>query len=346
MADWSPEELQAIVSDYMEMLDSELRGQKYRKADHRRNLLPKLTARTEGSVEFKHQNISAVLQEVGLQWIKGYRPASNYQQALKQVVLDAVNKQSFSIPQARTELSQIPEGITREHLLQAIQEFEGGIDHRFGPSSTYDVFHDGKRFPPKAIVGLAAKFVIGNQLQPEDFGGGLETKCFRVLETNGFRIVRKKDNVPRPLTRDQLIEDLNRFEGDPSGTAETATRKEQDSFRRYLIGTSEEAKCSLCGQIVRSDLLITAHIKKRTNCSAEEKKNPDVVMLACKFGCDDLYEKHYVFVDEEGVIRRDESKPITEAMESHISRLDGMKCDIWSTANKAFFDAHRNPDKK
>ena len=192
MADWSPEELQAIVSDYMEMLDSELRGQKYRKAHHRRNLLPKLNNRSEGSIEFKHQNISAVLQEAGLQWIKGYKPASNYQNALKVVVLEVVAKQPFQIPPSQTELSQIPDGITQEHLLQAIKDFENDVEHRFGPSSTYDVLHAGKRYPPKAIVGLAARHILGSPLQPEDFEGGIGTKCFRVLTENGFTIVPKE----------------------------------------------------------------------------------------------------------------------------------------------------------
>jgi hypothetical protein len=35
--------------------------------------------RTEGSVEFKHMNISAVLDELGLPTIQGYRPMANYQ---------------------------------------------------------------------------------------------------------------------------------------------------------------------------------------------------------------------------------------------------------------------------
>jgi len=192
MADWSQEELQAIVSDYMEMLDSEVRGQKYRKAHHRRNLLPKLNNRSEGSIEFKHQNISAVLQEAGLQWIKGYKPASNYQNALKIVVLEGLVKQPFQIPPSQTELSQIPDGITQKNLLQAIKDFERDVEHRFGPSSTYDVLHVGKRYPPKAIVGLAARHILGSPLQPEDFEGGIGTKCFGVLTENGFTIVPKE----------------------------------------------------------------------------------------------------------------------------------------------------------
>ena len=346
MADWDQQELELIVADYLDMLASELEGKKYRKADHRRNLLPKLNGRTEGSIEFKHQNISAVLRGEGLQWIKGYRPAENFQQALKSVVLDMVGKKDFSIPESSEGFTPIPDEITREHILAAITDFKEGVDHRFGPSSTYDVLHEGERYPPKAIVGLAAAYILGKPLQPEDFGGGLETKCFRLLESNGFKIVRKTDNAEPPMTREQATDRLANIVGDSSGKAEVNTRKEQKILQDYLIQSRTEAICHLCGKEFPVTFLVAAHIKKRAGCTNAERKILDVAMLACKFGCDELYEKKYIFVDEQGVIRRNQSKSITKAMEPTIVRLDGKKCDIWSSANKAFFDVHRNSEEK
>ncbi len=38
--------------------------------------------RSHRSVEFKHQNISAVLEELGMPWIPGYKPKRNYQNAI------------------------------------------------------------------------------------------------------------------------------------------------------------------------------------------------------------------------------------------------------------------------
>ena len=38
--------------------------------------------RTHRSVEFNHQNISAVLEEMGLPWIIGYKPKRNYQASI------------------------------------------------------------------------------------------------------------------------------------------------------------------------------------------------------------------------------------------------------------------------
>lgn len=68
------------------MLADDLAGRRYSKSAHRRALLPNLEARSEGAVEFKHQNISAVLKALGEDWIPGYKPAFNFQMALVDAV--------------------------------------------------------------------------------------------------------------------------------------------------------------------------------------------------------------------------------------------------------------------
>ena len=80
--DWSIKEVKFIVEDYFAMLKKELADQSYSKTGHRKSILPFLNNRSDGSVEFKHQNISAVLIEMGLPFIKGYKPKFNYQQLL------------------------------------------------------------------------------------------------------------------------------------------------------------------------------------------------------------------------------------------------------------------------
>lgn len=83
--DWSAIELDAIIADYFAMLGDELAQRPYVKAYHRVALM-QMTGRSAASVEFKHRNISAVLQELGLPWIWGYKPAPNYQEALFEAV--------------------------------------------------------------------------------------------------------------------------------------------------------------------------------------------------------------------------------------------------------------------
>ena len=85
---WSNTEVELIVADYFKMLSNELKGENYSKATHRRAILPLLTNRSDGSVEFKHQNISAVLVNFGQPYIRGYLPRFNYQKILEDKVIE------------------------------------------------------------------------------------------------------------------------------------------------------------------------------------------------------------------------------------------------------------------
>jgi uncharacterized protein DUF3883 len=84
---WQDDELDAIVADYFAMLELDLSGRPYVKSRHSKALM-ELTGRTHRSVEFKHQNISAVLDELGMPWIPGYIPKRNYQNA----IFDAIDR--------------------------------------------------------------------------------------------------------------------------------------------------------------------------------------------------------------------------------------------------------------
>ncbi len=82
---WSEREIEAIVRDYFAMLKTEQEGHPINKSEHRRALMGTID-RSEGSIEWKHQNISAVLDLIGLPYIAGYLPGKNYQQALFEAV--------------------------------------------------------------------------------------------------------------------------------------------------------------------------------------------------------------------------------------------------------------------
>jgi hypothetical protein len=97
--DWTDQENALIVADYFHMLELELIGQDYSKAEHRRSLSKLLPARAEGSIEFKHQNISAILLGMGEPWIVGYKPAKNFQLPLVDAVLRLLNdKADWLVP--------------------------------------------------------------------------------------------------------------------------------------------------------------------------------------------------------------------------------------------------------
>jgi len=80
-SDWTDREIDLIVADYFAMLQLELADQPFVKS-HRNAALRQLIDRSGQSIEFKHCNISAVLERLGLPTIKGYKPRRNYQGAL------------------------------------------------------------------------------------------------------------------------------------------------------------------------------------------------------------------------------------------------------------------------
>jgi hypothetical protein len=84
---------------------------------------------------------------------------------------------------------KIPSEINCEHVLQAMAKLDAGIQHRWGKSRKYDLIHEGKRYSPKAVLGLAICNLKGLDQYAFDFSGGDETNS--VLQKLGFQIVEK-----------------------------------------------------------------------------------------------------------------------------------------------------------
>lgn len=96
---WTAHEVDLILADYFDMLRAELAGQAYVKSQHNAGLRQRVD-RSRGSVERKHQNISAVLERLGLPWIRGYKPLANFQKSL----VDAVDRFLIAHPDLDTTL--------------------------------------------------------------------------------------------------------------------------------------------------------------------------------------------------------------------------------------------------
>lgn len=88
--DWTRAEVEAIVEDHLDMLAHELAGARYNKTAHRDAIAMLLPGRSDGAIEFKHANISAVLLAHRFPFIPGYKPRGNYQGLLEDVVLARV----------------------------------------------------------------------------------------------------------------------------------------------------------------------------------------------------------------------------------------------------------------
>ncbi len=82
---------------------------------------------------------------------------------------------------------------------------ESGVPKGFSESIDYDVFINGKSYPPKAIIGLAFTESTGLAIDGSRFKGGLETPCFKTLEKIGFKVLPKKDPKSRRRQTHQIL---------------------------------------------------------------------------------------------------------------------------------------------
>jgi hypothetical protein len=85
------------------------------------------------------------------------------------------------------------EHVTRDQVVRAIQEYDRlGPEaffaaHGFARTTTYELVWDGRRYPPKAILGTAYEFATGQRLASGDFEGG-KSGAIRVLGKLGFTV--------------------------------------------------------------------------------------------------------------------------------------------------------------
>ena len=86
--------------------------------------------------------------------------------------------------------------VKREDVTSAIREYDRlGQEaffaaHGFGPTTTYDLVWDERRYPPKAILGTAYELATGHRLEPGDFEGG-KSGAVKVLGQLGFTVEPK-----------------------------------------------------------------------------------------------------------------------------------------------------------
>lgn len=95
------------------MLEAQDDGRDYVKSEHNESLRARIN-RTHGSIEYKHRNISAVLQVLGENWIEGYRPASNFQASLYPAVEGRLRQREDTVPGRGTAEDGALEDATRK----------------------------------------------------------------------------------------------------------------------------------------------------------------------------------------------------------------------------------------
>jgi hypothetical protein len=133
---WADAEFDAAVAAYFRMLGYELAGTSYIKSQHTAASMTGIN-RSHRSIELRNGNISAVLDNLGLPWILGYKPLWHYSKAL----VDAVDRY---LSKHKEALKPPIKAVAPLELLDVFVE---------SPSLSADA-HD----PPQSLLRLISKF--------------------------------------------------------------------------------------------------------------------------------------------------------------------------------------------
>lgn len=177
------------------------------------------------------------------------------------------------------------------------------------------------------LVGYDKKYVV------QGFNVLDSTKCEDFID---FYDLRSVNHIP-VLNDSEFDELINiNLDGELDKKVEGWRRAEQGYIRKKLINNLSHANCFICGNKLEVEFLIAAHIKKRSECSPTEKRDiSGNLMLACKFGCDDLFEKGYISVDSEQKVLVSSKLTDNKAL-SHANLFKERKINVKPAQNKYF----------
>ncbi|MER7174169.1 hypothetical protein [Streptomyces mesophilus] len=148
--------------------------------------------------------------------------------------------------------------------------------------------------------------------------------------------------APAPVDEQEEEAAIANFDGELERKSQRAHRGEQAALKRRLL-PSNTGECALCGRHLPGAFLIGAHIKKRSVCDDDEKRDlANIAMLACTFGCDSLYEHGYIAVAPQGVIQVSPlAKDLPEVAKHIEERLAGRKVTWWTEDREKYYQWHR-----
>ena len=173
------------------------------------------------------------------------------------------------------------------------------------------------------------KSVMNSPLVYVDKTGGRSNHLYSLVEA-----LEEPNQVDRYTQFRRRLIDL----GKTDEVYEQKVRREQSILRQWLFDSKDRASCAICGVEYPVEALVTAHKKKRTECTEVERTDPYIVMPLCRFGCDFLYEERHVTVNSDGLIIEGNHFVGYAEGRQYLEKLIGRKIgDAWLEGSHSYF---------
>lgn len=312
--DWTDAELSAAVKAYNWMAHREAERKSYSKRQIYRDLAKEFP-RTEKAFEYRMQNISAVLHEMGEQSVPGLKPASNVganvKERLAAMLAKTVKRRSALIKQGPIYKDQLP--AIRDWLIE-VARVEGAVQY----GEVMAAFGVGFRNIQRVMD------LLGHQ--SENLGEPIITalivsptgKCSPGFEKE-FGIADDDTERERLYaywkvnTNTTPRETDERLEVKAARFASVEVRPDQAAFRREVF-MAYRGRCAITGCEVRT-ALDAAH-KKDRNWRKGHNRAEDGLLLRKDLHA--LYDHELLTIDDAGIVKIDAS------IQKHYGALDGM----------------------
>jgi hypothetical protein len=120
----------------------------------------------------------------------------------------------------------------------------------------------------------------------------------------------------------------------------TKTRLEQSFLKKLLFKRKITGTCACCKKELPIAYLWASHIKKRSHCTLQERKDQNIVIPLCKLGCDELFEKGYISVNAAGFFHGLNKKPTSIDLEKYIQSVNNQPCSYHNPGTSGYFRWH------
>lgn len=313
--DWSNEELAASIAAYKQMQELEASGRPYTKKGIYRGLAMRF-GRTEKSFEYRMQNISAVLDELGMPWIAGLRPAVNVGANVKMRLValltspeDAEDRRTpdykTKLPAIRTWLIHVArarEKVTYGDVMEAFDIDRFSLRHAMGALG-----HEARSGGEPIITALIVGKESGDCSEGLRKEFGIEDGAAERQKLYAYWQEREQRSPNSDAGDARLVNKADRF-------ASVAVRPEQAAFRRRVF-LAWGGRCAITECDVRS-ALDAAHRKGR-DWRAGHNLASDGLLLRKDLHA--LYDAGLLGVSDQGVVSLDPS------IRGHYGSLEGQR---------------------